>query len=77
MSVVSHCLSSVPATMRHRFGLVLTVAAVMTLIGCGGPPSHGDRVPLEGTVTVAGEPLDVPATIYFDLPSGQTGTGSV
>jgi hypothetical protein len=44
--------------------------------GCGGAPDHGDRVPLSGTVTVKGQPLDVPATIYFDVPKGQDGIGA-
>lgn len=56
--------------------LTLTVAGLlMSLTGCGGP-SHGDRVPLNGTVTVKGVPLDVNATIYFNPPAGQSGIGS-
>lgn len=68
-----------PHSTQQSFGrrLANVVLCSMTIVaaGCGGV-SHGDRVPLEGTVTVKGEPLDVNATIYFNPPAGQSGIGS-
>lgn len=55
--------------------LIAIIAATFPLAGCG-KVSHGDRVPLEGTVTKGGEPLEDKATIYFDPTSGQDGVGA-
>ena len=55
---------------------LLSACCLLASAGCGSEVSHGDRVPLSGTVTIKGQPLDVPATIYFDPLSGQTGVGS-
>jgi len=54
--------------------LFVAVSLVLTFAGCG-EPSHGDRVPLSGTVKTGGELLQENATIYFD-PMGETGIGS-
>ena len=60
ISFLLHCLSAV--------GLLLLA------VGCGDS-DHGDRIPISGTVTVQGEPLDVNATIYFN-PQQQESIGS-
>ncbi|WP_339907542.1 hypothetical protein [Symmachiella dynata] len=46
-----------------------------TLTGCGDT-SHGDRVPLTGTVKKGGELLQTKATIYFNPLPDQGGNGS-
>jgi hypothetical protein len=55
---------------------LLVFACLFTVAGCGSAPDHGDRVPLSGTVTVKGQPLDVAATIFFDPLPGADGVGS-
>lgn len=68
--------------LRHRasyrsWGVVLIiVAGLLPLSGCGQDDSYGDRVPLSGTVTAKGKPLDIPATIYFVPAKGEGGVGS-
>jgi hypothetical protein len=56
--------------------LVGSLGLLISLSGCG-EKSQGDRVPLSGSVTVDGKPLDVKATLAFDPEPGQTGTGSM
>jgi hypothetical protein len=55
---------------------VLALLGLFFTAGCGSAPDHGERVALSGTVTVKGQPLDVPATIFFNPPNGQDGIGS-
>lgn len=38
--------------------------------------SHGDRLPIVGTVTKGGEPIEDKATIYFEPVDGADGVGS-
>ena len=71
-------ISGSPSTQPICGGRLVNAVLLATLTvaaGCGGV-SHGDRVALEGTVTLKGEPLDVNATIYFNPPAGQAGIGS-
>lgn len=77
MAGVSFCLLSRSRTARDRFWplALLIVAVLLPLTGCG-EVSHGNRVPLVGTVTTGGKPLDVNATISFDPVSGQDGVGT-
>ncbi|MBX3437346.1 MAG: hypothetical protein KF861_07655 [Planctomycetaceae bacterium] len=57
--------------------VLLVVAALpLSLMGCRDSSSYGNRVPLSGTVTKGGQPLDIKATIYFDPLPGATGVGS-
>lgn len=66
-----------PRAGRRLVFVGLWSLAVLVLgAGCGGNVSHGDRVPLTGSVTVKGQPLDVKATIYFDPLPGEGGIGS-
>ncbi len=74
MPTVLASFSLQPSRCCALLTLVVT-ASLLTLTGCGGP-SHGDRIPLNGTVTLQGVPLDVNATIYFNPPAGQSGIGS-
>lgn len=62
------------ARARSRM-VLLGLAALLPLSGCS-QTSHGDRVPLTGTVSKGGQPLQVKATIYFDPVQGETGVGS-
>ncbi|MGD9856802.1 MAG: hypothetical protein AB7U20_17785 [Planctomycetaceae bacterium] len=55
--------------------LSCAVAALLSLAGCSDD-SYGDRIPLVGTVTKGGQPLDVNATIYFEPVKGVDGLGS-
>lgn len=64
------------ASRLRRALLASSLGLLLALTGCN-ETSHGDRVPLSGTVTVAGQPLDVNATLSFDPETGQAGTGSM
>ncbi|MES2792007.1 MAG: hypothetical protein V4719_20500 [Planctomycetota bacterium] len=55
--------------------LVAFVITTCSLAGCGGA-SHGDRMPITGSVTKAGQPLDEKATIYFEPADGKAGVGA-
>ncbi len=77
---MSEVVSCILSSSRGGYGrcfpsVAVLIAIVLPLAGCGGT-SSGDRVPLEGTVTVSGEPLTEKATIYFDPVAGQGGIGS-
>lgn len=57
------------------FLCALLCVSAMALAGCSDD-SYGDRIPLSGTVTKGGQPLDVNATIYFEPVKGVDGHGS-
>jgi hypothetical protein len=76
MSVASSCFPSRLRTTYVWFELLLISAAALSLTGCMGEASYGNRVPLVGTVTKGGKPLTDNATIYFDPMGGEGGIGS-
>ncbi len=55
--------------------LIATFLFTLPLIGCGDV-SHGDRVPLTGTVKKGGELLLEKATIYFEPLPNEGGIGA-
>ena len=74
--VAERCLAFVPGVNDvHCWSMALCAATVLLAVGCG-KTDHGDRLPISGTVSVVGQPLDVKATIYFDPIQGETGVGS-
>ena len=69
-------LSARRASSGFRPLLLLIAIWLLASAGCGGQVSHGDRAPLVGSITVKGEPLRIPATVYFDPVAGKDGIGS-
>lgn len=60
-----------------RWGILpAAVAIALAVAGCGNS-DYGNRLPITGTVTVNGQPLDIKATIYFDPVDGGQGIGSM
>ena len=55
--------------------LILFVGLTIQLTGCA-QDANGDRLPVSGSVTVAGKPLDVNSTIFFEPVDGNAGVGS-
>lgn len=55
--------------------LILFLGLTLQLVGCA-KETDGDRLPISGSVTQGGKPLDVNATIYFEPVNGKEGVGS-